>query len=186
MNVRLRVPSMTRDQFLHWAVQQEAPYEFDGFEPVPMTGGTRRHGRICVNLLTAIQARLHDGPFEVLMEAGVATVGDAVRYPDIAIMLAGGDPNDRLMPDVIVVFEVVSPNTSRLDRTIKLREYRAVPAIRRYVIVDCAAPDLAVYARLDGQSEWTATTCLEGETLSMPEIRLELAVGEIFAGITFD
>ena len=103
MNVRLRVPSMTRDQFLHWAVQQEAPYEFDGFEPVPMTGGTRRHGRICVNLLTAIQARLHDGPFEVLMEAGVATVGDAVRYPDIAIMLAGGDPNDRLMPDVIVV-----------------------------------------------------------------------------------
>ena len=40
MNVLLRTPVMTRDEFLDWVERQEAPDEFDGFAPVPMTGAT--------------------------------------------------------------------------------------------------------------------------------------------------
>jgi hypothetical protein len=41
MNVVLRTPRMTRDEFLTWAEVQRARYEFDGFVPVAMTGGYR-------------------------------------------------------------------------------------------------------------------------------------------------
>ena len=39
MNVSLRKP-MTIDQFLAWEERQELRYEFDGLQPVAMTGGT--------------------------------------------------------------------------------------------------------------------------------------------------
>jgi hypothetical protein len=40
MNVALRKP-MTLEQFLAWEERQELRYEFDGFGPVAMAGGTR-------------------------------------------------------------------------------------------------------------------------------------------------
>lgn len=186
MNVSLRLPRMTRDQFLDWAARQEAPYEFDGFEPVAMTGGTRRHGLICVNLLLAIRTRLGEGPFQVLLEAGLATVGNAVRYPDVCILRAGGDLNDRVMPGVVTVFEVVSSSSGRIDRTLKLREYHAVPSIQRYVIVETSGPDLSVFARPAGGGDWVATATLASESLALPEVGIDLPVSEIFAGVTFD
>lgn len=39
MNVALRRP-MSLDDFLDWEERQELRYEFDGFQPVAMTGGT--------------------------------------------------------------------------------------------------------------------------------------------------
>ena len=36
---------MTRDQFFNWAEAQEERYEFDGFQPVAMTGGSLNHSQ---------------------------------------------------------------------------------------------------------------------------------------------
>ena len=46
MSVTFRVPAMTRDQFFDWAEAQGGRYEFDGFQPVAMTGGNLNHNRI--------------------------------------------------------------------------------------------------------------------------------------------
>ena len=43
---------MTREQFLAWEERQEQRYEFDGFQPVAMTGGTAAHAVIQHNLHT--------------------------------------------------------------------------------------------------------------------------------------
>ena len=37
---------MTREQFLAWKVRRELRYEFDGLQPVAMTGGTVAHAII--------------------------------------------------------------------------------------------------------------------------------------------
>jgi hypothetical protein len=50
MSVTSRVQAMTRDQFFDWAETQDARYEFDGFEPVAMTGGNINHNRIAFNI----------------------------------------------------------------------------------------------------------------------------------------
>lgn len=74
MYVTLRVPTMTRDQFLDWAVRQEAPYEFEGYEPVAMTGRNRNHAQLCGNLAYALLKRPEGTGASVLPEAGVATI----------------------------------------------------------------------------------------------------------------
>ena len=52
---------MTREQFLAWEERQQLRYEFDGFQPVAMTGGTAAHAAIQRNLAMAVGGRLRGG-----------------------------------------------------------------------------------------------------------------------------
>ncbi len=49
---------MTLDQFLDWESRQPLRYEFDGVQPIAMTGGTTAHAMIQVNLAIAVGGRL--------------------------------------------------------------------------------------------------------------------------------
>ena len=83
MSVTHRVPTMTRDQFFDWAEAEGGRYEFDGFQPVAMTERNLNHNQIAFNVLVALRGRLGGtGCRPHGMDAGVATVGDTVRYPD--------------------------------------------------------------------------------------------------------
>jgi Uma2 family endonuclease len=184
MNVALRKPSMTRDQFFAWAEASDGRYEFDGFQPVAMTGGTVNHSQITQNLYFALRTRLQGTGCRPLgPDAGVATIGDAVRYPDALVTCSKGPGTDRLVPGVVVVFEVLSPTSGRIDRIDKLLEYRAVPSIRRYVILEYASMGLMVLARGGAGDEWIATAMTAEETLRLPEIGIEIPVAELYEGV---
>ena len=118
---------MTREEFFAWAQARDTRYEFDGYEPVAMTGGTANHSQITQNILVALRSRLHGGDCRPLgPDAGVATVGDTVRYPDALVTCAKIRGDAQIIPGVVVVFEVLSPTSGRTARIIKLREYRAI------------------------------------------------------------
>jgi Uma2 family endonuclease len=76
---------MTPTEFLEWEERQELRYEFNGFQPVAMTGGTIAHDRITFNLHKALDARLAGklcksfGPNVKILTPG------KVRYPDALV-----------------------------------------------------------------------------------------------------
>jgi Uma2 family endonuclease len=182
MNIALREPRMSREEFFAWAEAQDARYEFDGFQPVAMTGGTVDHSRICQNLWGALRSRLRGGGCEPLgPDAGIRTVGDAVRYPDAVVTCTKIGGSAREVPNPVVVFEVLSPTSGRMDRIVKLLEYRAVASIRRYVIVESTSTELTLYARTDPGGEWTATVLTADKNLPLPEIGIDIPVAELFA-----
>src|SRR4051794_39164946 len=109
---------MTRDQFLDWVERQDERYEFDGKKPVPVSPGTRRHSLILGNIVAALKSRLAGTGLEVLVEPGLATEGQAVRYPDVTVALRGSG-DDLLIPGTLVAFEVISPSSERTDRLVK-------------------------------------------------------------------
>jgi Uma2 family endonuclease len=184
MNIALRKQRMTREQFFEWAQQQDARYEFDGAEPVAMTGGTFNHSLIAQNISFALRRRLNGTNCQPLgPDAGVATVGDTVRYPDGLVTCTKVRGDSYLIPGVTVVFEVISPTSGRTDRIIKVREYAAVPSILRYVIVESASAGLTVLERLAGDQKWIATTSTADDVLVLAEIGVEIPVAEFYEGV---
>jgi Uma2 family endonuclease len=180
MNVALRKP-WTQEQFFSWAEAQETRYEFDGFQPVAMTGGNLNHSRVTRNLGAALHSRLRGGPCEPLgPDAGVETVNKAVRYPDALVTCTKADGKDHLVPGVVVVFEVLSPTSGRIDRIVKVREYAAVPSIRRYAILETTTAGVTVFERPDANTAWTASTLIGDDLLRMPEINIEIPVAEFY------
>ena len=172
---------MTREEFLDWAELQNERYEFDGFQPVAMTGGTADHSQIAQNISYALRRRLsRTGCRPLGPDAGVATIGDAVRYPDALVTCTRGAGTDRVIPGVVVVFEVLSPSSGRTDRIEKLREYQAVPSILRYVILEHTGVGLSVHSRSAGDAPWTTIALTQGDVLRIPEIGVEIPVTEFY------
>ncbi len=177
---------MTREAFLDWAERQELPYEFDGVEPVPMNGGSFWHFKITSNIMRELFTRLDERTYQVLPPgAGISTVGDKVRFPDVLVIPAGTSSPVRLMPNPIVVFEVKSPSSDRLDRFTKAREYAAVPSILRYVLLEQDSMHGSVMSRRAGGQSWTLDPLTQGETLRLPEIGAEVPLDAFYAGVEF-
>lgn len=183
MSTALHEPRMTREEFLDWAEAQDRRYEFDGFRPVAMTGGTLDHSQIAQNIYFALRSRLQGTGCRPLgPDAGIATIGGAVRYPDALVTCTRGPGTDRVVPGVVVVFEVLSATSGRTDRIEKLREYQAVPSIRRYVILEHSSVGLVVHSRSQAEDPWIATALTDGDVLRMPEIGIEIPIAEFYEG----
>ena len=186
MNVTLRHP-MSREDFLLWAEGQEGRYEFDGVQPVAMTGGSNNHGTIVRNIGGHLFNGLRGGRCQSMRAegGGVATVGEVVRYPDATVTCSPIPGREHLISDPVVVFEVLSPSSRHTDLVEKPIEYGAVPCIWRYVIVEQSRAEVRGYART-ADGEWEPVPPLHaGAILSMPEIGIVLPLAEIYEDVEF-
>jgi Uma2 family endonuclease len=152
-----------------------------------MTGGNKRHDVITGNIYTALRSRLRGKPCSNYgPNLGVQTISPKIRYPDALITCTKFPDSAKLAPNVVVVFEVVSPSTGGLDRIEKVREYEAVPSILRYVIVESATAGLLVLHRENGEAAWTAHTATIAEVLTIPEVAIEVPVAEFYEDVEFE
>jgi Uma2 family endonuclease len=185
MNVALRKP-MTREAFFAWNEAQEGRYEFDGIQPVAMTGGTMGHSVTIGNIIRHLGSRLAGKPCRPLgPDAAVATIGQTVRYPDAVVTCSRIDLTSYLVPDPVIVFEVVSPTSVHMDHVLKLHEYQAVRTIRRYIIVESAAADVTLHARDQDGVAFDSVKLAYSDMIRLPEIGIEIPVAAIYEGMDF-
>ena len=173
--------TMTPDDFLAWERQQDSKWEFDGVRPVGMTGGSGIHSAILGNLLTALNNRLRGRPCRPHGPDLKVMIGTKFRYPDALVTCTPFDVELDIAPDPRVLFEILSKSTERTDRFSKLLEYRSIPSLARYVLLEQETPMATVYARAG--TLWTIVQLLPGETLEMPEIGIEIPVDELYADV---
>jgi Uma2 family endonuclease len=171
------VKPLTVDEFLAWERSQPLRYEFDGIQPVAMTGGSFAHARTITRLTTALGVRLKPPCEAIGSELKVLTPG-RVRYPDASVVCEVPDRDgDTVEPTV--VFEVLSPSTALTDRRVKAMEYASVPRIMVYVILETERPEITVHRRA---ANWEAETVagLDAE-VALPEIGVTIPLSAIYA-----
>jgi len=173
--------AMTIDEFLAWESRQELRYEFDGFRPVAMTGGTIAHEAIGRNLRTELDSQLHGSRCQTFGPTTKIEVAGRIRYPDALIVCSPLDRKATVVTDPVVVFEVLSDSTAHIDYFEKLREYTATSSIRRYVILDQDLISATVFVR-DGD-RMVVETVARGEMLRVPEIDVEIPLNDLCRGV---
>src|SRR5271166_2154019 len=184
MNLVTRKP-MTLAEFLEWEGRQPLRYEFDGVGPVAMTGGTYGHSAIQRNLAIAVGGRLRGKPCQFHGSDLKFQVAEGhVRYPDGMVVCSPVDRTATVVHHPVVVFEVLSPSTTRNDRIVKAREYQATPSVQRYVMLEQDSVNAVVYAR-SGEA-WIHEILLADSILALPEIGVELSLAELYEGIVFE
>ncbi len=172
---------MTPTQFLAWEERQEARFEFDGIQTVAMAGATDAHEAIGGTLRALLRERLRDSPCRVRGPTMTIEVAGRIRYPDAFVYCNPVAASETMIRDPVVVFEVVSPSTSRTDRIVKLREYRETESIRKYVILEQDSIAATVFTKQG--AEWTARALTESDTLTLPEIGVDLALADIYGDV---
>jgi len=107
---------MSLDEFLAWEREQPDRHEFDGFTIVAMTGGSLDHSTIASNFDRALSAKLRGSRCRVFRGDAKVIANGSVRYPDVSVTCSRVSGRDDTVPEPVVIIEVVSPSTERVDR----------------------------------------------------------------------
>jgi Uma2 family endonuclease len=180
MSASVRTP-MTLAEFLDWEERQEFKYEFDGFAPVAMVGGTQEHNGISINLTGMLRERLRGKPCRPYGSDMKVEVAGSLRYPDAIVVSREYPRGTTVFPDPVAVFEVISPSTARTDRILKNREYRDTQSVRYYVMLEQDFVGAMVFSRSDGK--WAGATVAGDGTIALPELDIELPMSELYEGV---
>jgi Uma2 family endonuclease len=150
-----------------------------------MTGGTFGHSAIQRNLAFSLTARLREKPCQFRgSDLKFQVAQGQIRYPDGMIVCSRVDRSATVVDDPVVVFEILSPSTTRNDRIVKAREYQATPSVKRYVMLEQDGVGATVYAR--SGDAWTHEILVADSTLALSEIGVELPLAELYEGIAYE
>jgi Uma2 family endonuclease len=172
---------MTVAEFLAWEETQELRWEFDGFAPVAMTGGTVAHDVIQADLMAALNAKLRGTPCRAHGNSLKIEVAGRIRYPEAFVACTPLSPRETVRRDPVVVFEVLSPGTARTDRVEKMHEYWETPSIQRYVLVEQDAVSAMAFVRQEGR--WSGRVLWPGDALALPEVGIEVPLDDLYEGL---
>ncbi|MEJ0018590.1 MAG: Uma2 family endonuclease [Acetobacteraceae bacterium] len=177
MNLPLAQP-MELDEFLLWERRQELCFEFDGIQPVAMTGGSVAHSVIATNVVRALDDRL-TGPCRVFRGDLKIVVAGRVRYPDAVVTCAPVADETDIVPEPLIVFEVLSPGTALVDRNVKAAEYHATPSIRRCVMLEQGRAEAISLERSGAIWRETRLAGLDA-ILVLPEVAVTVPLAELY------
>src|SRR5690349_13138651 len=118
---------MTLDEFLGWEREQPERYEFADGVVTMMTGGSAAHVTIAINLALALRNALRGSGCRPFTSDMRVIANGTVRYPDISVICHPIDDTENRVTEPIIVIEVLSPSTARIDRGRRKTDYFATP-----------------------------------------------------------
>jgi Uma2 family endonuclease len=129
---------MNPQEYLEWELTQPMRYEYIEGEVFAMTGGTKPHNRIALNLATALDSHLMERGCEVYIadvKVQVSPVGP-YHYPDLVVTCDHRDSeSNQFVQYPCLIVEVLSPSTEAFDRGGKFTHYRKLKTLQEYVLI---------------------------------------------------
>jgi Uma2 family endonuclease len=181
---------MTADEFFAWQAKQDKLYELvDGVPVLPlkmMTGASRAHDRVVVNIIASLHRQLRAGACRPTTDdLALRIPAGNVRRPDVMVECAEGNSRDMSVVEPRVVVEVLSPSTMSFDRIRKLPEYQTVPSVAYILLVDTEKPRIDVWSRHQGGWQQMQDDGLEAK-IDLSAINATLDLADVFEGLSLD
>ena len=178
-------PHLTPEEYLAIERRAEIRSEYLDGEMFAMTGGSRNHNLIVLNIGRELSLQLKKRQCEVYasdQRVRIPATG-LYTYPDIVVVCGEPQFEDEELETLLnptLLIEVLSPTTEACDRGRKFEHYQTIPSLSEYLLVPQAAFRVEQYLRQDG-NRWlfTAVTGLE-ERISLPSIQCELVLAEVY------
>jgi Uma2 family endonuclease len=177
------------EQYL--ATERAAEYksEYMAGQVYAMSGASRAHNLITVNLVREISNALGGRPCEVYssdMRVGLQASG-SYFYPDVAAVC--GEPvfedahvDTLLNPTVII--EVLSPSTELFDRSMKFARYLKIGSLHEYILVSQDQIRVERYSRQPDDDKWIFEEITDPTgVLVLDSIRCEIALSAIYSRV---
>lgn len=146
-----------------------------------MTGGTVAHSEIATNIVEALRRRLRGGLFRAFRGDLKVIANGRVRYPDAVGTCAPVADRSDIVPEPVIVFEVLSASTASVDQIARNADYHATASIRHYVMVEQTAVAATMFSRAG--ADWLGHLVTGDDALAFPDLGIDLPLSEVYAGI---
>lgn len=129
---------MSAEEFLAWDAHEPVKHEFVRGDIFAMVGVAPRHANAAGNLYIALRTHLRGTPCSTYMSDIKLRVeaADCFYYPDVMVTCSANDADELVVREALLVVEVLSPSTAAFDRGDKFADYRLLPTLREYLLLD--------------------------------------------------
>ncbi len=153
------IKRMTVQEFLDWSMAQpQGRYELVDGLPIKMPAERALHVRAKFKAAVALSeaVRRAGAACEVLTDGMAVKIDERTVFEPDAIVYCGDeiDDNALLLPNPLIVVEVISPSSEAIDTGKKMAGYFRLETVRHYLVVEPGERFVAHHARLqDGRIE---------------------------------
>jgi Uma2 family endonuclease len=183
MNIRPDL-RMSKAAFLEWDAGEGQRCELVGGRIVMMPRPSRAHGKIVSNLHHLLCSRLDPKQWDVIMEFGLDTGPDTLRYPDVVVFPAGSPDKSYTTTTPVLLAEVLSPSSEVTDLGDKAAEYLELPSLLAYVVLSQDARKAWMWSRASTAAPFAPgpkVICEAEAVIPVAGLQLELPIADIYA-----
>lgn len=193
MTAAEQLPLISVEEYLAGELDGETRHEYVGGYVHAMAGGKNLHNLIATNFLVTLGSRLRGKPclamnsdVKVRIELPTHT---RFYYPDGMVVCDPNPPDETFQDRPVVVAEVLSESTRRIDQTEKRDIYLGIPSVAAYLLIEPNRPEVSAYRRVGPgaglvsfQTERYTGTDAE---IEIPEIDATLPLAELYERVAF-
>lgn len=167
----------TIEDYLAGELISETKHEFIEGSIYAMAGASANHERIAMNISSGLAFHLKNSPCEPFGSDMKVNVDSNFFYPDVIVDCNFDESEPYFTDSPIIIVEVLSPSTSKTDRTTKRFSYLGLPSLQEYVLIEQDFVDIEVIRRKDN---WRSQHYFLGDNVTFDSIQLTLPVEDIY------
>ncbi|MGB9368791.1 MAG: Uma2 family endonuclease [Xanthobacteraceae bacterium] len=175
---------LTVDEYLAWAVDQPGRYELSHGTVYAMPPEGAGHAEVKGAIYGALLAglRAQHLPCHVLPDGMTVRIDKQTAFEPDALVYCGSKVARSALeiPNPVIVVEVISPSTRRVDTSAKVTGYFRLPSVAHYLIVDPAQPLILHHAR---SADTILTRIVREGTIMLDPPGLELALADVYGEV---
>jgi Uma2 family endonuclease len=161
-------------------------HEFVNGAVFAMAAASARHSLIRTRLTATLLGHVAQGGrvFDAGMKLRIEGHADErYYYPDVFVSC---DPDDRELywcRTAVLIVEVLSPSTERVDRTEKFEAYKRILSLMEYGLLTQDAIELELFRR---RTDWQREFYQQDNTVTFESVGLTINVSSLYRGFDFD
>lgn len=176
---------VSAEEYLDFERKAEYKSEYINGEIVAMTGASREHNLITVNVASQLRESFRGRDCEVYaadMRVRIPAA-NVYTYPDVVAVCGGAIFEDAEVDTLLnptLIIEVLSKSTAYYDRIQKFGYYRAIESLKEYLLVAQDEYKVEQYARqADGRWLLSDIASLE-KSIELTSVEFTMAMSEIY------
>ncbi len=161
-------------------------HEYLGGVVYAMSGARNAHNQIATNAVIALGGQLRGQRCRVFNSDTKIRIRlpHHLRfyYPDLSVVCRPNPPNDSFQDEPVVLVEVLSRSTRRLDEGEKKEAYLALPSLSVLLLVEQEHPAVQAFRRTE---QGFIREVFQGmqAVVTLPEVNAELSLADLYEGL---
>jgi Uma2 family endonuclease len=145
-----------------------------------MAGASRTHNTIATSFTALIETHLRDScrVWQSDMKLTIHNKGHRFGYyPDIMAACGNDTDDEYVCTNPILIVEVLSDSTERVDLKEKFDNYTSIPSLLEYVVVSQDVPLVRLFRR---RTSWERETYRADDVFRLESVELDVPVQHIY------
>lgn len=145
-----------------------------------MTGASDKHNKISGNIFAEFRNVLkqRNSLCTAYINDMKVKVQNDFYYPDVMVVCDRQNlERDYYKTQPVIIVEVLSPGTRRIDKTLKRQAYLSLESLQEYVLIEQDQAEIEVFTR---QSGWQAIYYYLGDSIYFESIDASISVEDIY------